>query len=191
MCVCVCVCAQVCFIFIPCMCISCLNFLCTQHVCAALPILCSRLSDCMMGSSLSVRPHCSVRCPTPGRWNRMHYSCLWGLGFEVSVCIMEAERIRIVMLYGSLVLSLSLRLFFSCSLPLFSFLSLILCLSLFYSTLSSFTLLFFFFCTLALLRRSPTQTTLIHTNTFSSCSLGLSCLCFHLLGVVIDWNRSC
>lgn len=74
---------------------------------------------CMVsGSSIqTVRPQCSVQCPTPGRWNRMHYSCLRGAGFEVSVCIMKAERIRIVMLYGSLVLSPPFCLFFSPSLP--------------------------------------------------------------------------
>lgn len=53
----------------------------------------------------------SVQCPTPGRWNRMHYSCLQGAGFEVSVCIMKAERIRIAMPYNSLVLFHSLGLF--------------------------------------------------------------------------------
>lgn len=34
-----------------------------------------------------------MQCPTTGRWNRMHYSCLRGPGFEVSVCIMKAERL--------------------------------------------------------------------------------------------------
>lgn len=54
---------------------------------------------------------CSLQCPTPGRWNRMHYSCLQGAGFEVSVCIMKAERIRIAMLYNSLALFHPLCLF--------------------------------------------------------------------------------
>lgn len=50
----------------------------------------------------------------------MHYSCLQGAGFEVSVCIMKAERIMIVMLYRSLVLSLPLyfSISLSCSLVL-------------------------------------------------------------------------
>lgn len=114
------------------------------------------------GSSiLTVRPQCSVQCPTPGRWNRMHYSCLRGAGFEVSVCIMKAERIRIVMLYGSLVFSFSFCLFFSHSPPLFSFLSLFLSLTLFNSILFYS---FFFLCTFALLHHSPTQTRL-HTRT--------------------------
>lgn len=54
-----------------------------------------------------------MQCPTPGRWNRMHYSCLRGAGFEVSVCIMKAERLRIVMPYRSLVIFLSFSVCFS------------------------------------------------------------------------------
>lgn len=54
-----------------------------------------------------------MQCPTPGRWNRMHYSCLRGAGFEVSVCIMKAERLGIVMLYRSLVIFLSFSVYFS------------------------------------------------------------------------------
>lgn len=56
---------------------------------------------------LTVHPPCSVQRPTLGRWNRMHYSCLQGTGFEVNVCIMKAVRLRIIMFYGSLVIRLS------------------------------------------------------------------------------------
>lgn len=122
------------------------------------------------GSSIqTVRPRCSVQCPTPGRWNGMHYSCLQGAGFEVSVCIMKAERLGIVMLYGSLVIFLSLSVCFS----LYVFLSVTISFILFYSILS----FLWHFCP-----RSPpahAQDTLIHTNTFSSCCIGLLCPCFH------------
>lgn len=124
------------------------------------------------GSSIqTVRPQCSVQCPTPGRWNRMHYSCLQGAGFEVSVCIMKAERIRIVMLYGSLVLSLPLCLFFFFSLlcSLSVFLSVTLSLShsvLFYSVLL-FLSFFLHFCPLSPQAHKDTR---VHTNTFASCS---------------------
>lgn len=100
-----------------------------------------------------MHPQCSVQCPTPGRWNRMHYSCLQGAGFEVSVCIMKAERIMIVMLYRSLVLSLPLyfSLSFSLSLSLcFPFCHSFfvpVCLNLFWSIL---LLSFFFLRTFAL-----------------------------------------
>lgn len=146
------------------------------------------------GSSIqTVRPQCSVQCPTPGRWNRMHYSCLQGAGFEVSVCIMKAERIRIVMLYGSLVLSLPLCLFFFFSLlcSLSVFLSVTLSLShsvLFYSVL---LFLFFFFCTFALFHHRPTKTHAYTQTPSHLVPLGLLCPCFHLSGVVIDWNWSC
>lgn len=96
-----------------------------------------------------MHPQCSVQCPTPGRWNRMHYSCLQGAGFEVSVCIMKAERIMIVMLYRSLVLSLPLYFSLSFSRSLFLsrcvFLSVTLSLShsvSVYSGLFSFSLFF-------------------------------------------------
>lgn len=132
------------------------------------------------GSSvLTVRPQCSLQCPTPGRWNRMHYSSLRGAGFEVSVCIMKAERIRIVMLYGSLVLTLPFCLFFPFSLPcsLSIFLSVTLSLS---HYIPFFPL--FFFCTFAPLSPPALADTLVYTNTFWSCSLGLLCPCFHLSG---------
>lgn len=85
-----------------------------------------------------------VRCPTPGRWNRMHYSCIWGAGFEVSVCIMNVERIRIVMLYWSLALFLSLSVYFSLTLPLVLSVFLSVTLSLSQSFLICSLLLFLF-----------------------------------------------
>lgn len=112
--------------------------------------------------------------PTPGRWNRMHYSCLRGAGFEVSVCIMKAERLGIVMLYRSLVIFLSFSVCFSS-----------LCFSLchcFYHSIpfhsARFSLFFLrFFYTFALFQHRPTQA--YTWNTFSCCSVGLLCPCFH------------
>lgn len=81
----------------------------------------------------------------------MYYFCLWGAGFEVSVCIMKAERIRIIMLYGSLVLSLSC-VCFSLALSLcFPFCH---CVSLYSNILHSFSC----FYTFAFLHQPPTQT---------------------------------
>lgn len=80
----------------------------------------------------------------------MHYSCLQGAGFEVSVCIMKAERIMIVMLYRSLVLSLPLYFSLLFSLAVFSFLSLFLFPSLFESILVYSPSLFFLLHTFAL-----------------------------------------
>lgn len=120
---------------------------------------------CMISGSsiLTGRPQCSVQCPIPGRWNRMYYSCLWGPGFEVSICIMKAERIRIVMLYGSLLLPLPLCLFFSCYLPCsrLVFLSVTLSLS---NSIPFYFILPFFFCTLPFFTPRP-HTQYLYTQT--------------------------
>lgn len=139
-------------------------------------------------SILAVHPQCSVQCPTPGRWNRMHYSCLQGAGFEVSVCIMKAERIGIVMLYGSLVLSLPFCLFFfySPSCTLFSFLS--LCPTLSFSIF--FYSVFFFFVLLPSFITRPHRHAPSHKHLLVLFSWFIMSM-FPFVGVVIDWNRSC
>lgn len=97
---------------------------------------------------------------------------------------MKAERIRIVMLFKSLMLSLPLSISF-----LFSsvFLSATLSLS---QSIFIFFYFFMHFCpaTQRSLFIFACSDTLAHTNTFSSCSFSLLYPCFHL-SACCDWLK--